>query len=46
VCDWIVSVTLRGTVVVRESWKNKQKRKWKTQHKTTKITTKTRENNI
>jgi hypothetical protein len=25
VCDWIVSVKLRGTVVVRETWKNNRR---------------------
>jgi hypothetical protein len=36
-CDWIVTVKVRGTLVVGVTCKNRQKRKWKTQNKTRKI---------
>jgi hypothetical protein len=39
-CDWLVTVKVKGTLVVGVTCKNKQKRKWKTREKeTTTITT-------
>jgi hypothetical protein len=39
VCDWLVTVKVRGTLVVSVTCKNRQKRKWETQHKTRKPAT-------
>jgi hypothetical protein len=30
VCDWIVTVKVRGSLVVNVTCRNRQKRKWKT----------------
>jgi len=32
-CEWLVTVKLRGNLVVSATCKNRQKRKWKTQDK-------------
>jgi hypothetical protein len=39
VFDWLVTVKLRGTLVVSVTCTIKQKRKWKTLDKTTRTTT-------
>jgi len=39
VCDWFVTVKLRGTLVACVTCKNRQKSKWKTQDKRNSITT-------
>jgi len=45
VCDWLVAVKVRGTLVVSVTCKNKLKTQWKTQDKATKKSNNNNENN-